>query len=210
MLDYKKIHLLGYSGHAYVVIDVALSNNLKVQSYFDKFQAKANPYCLAYSGSETEVDIKSIIKSDFIFPAVGSNSIRTKLVTFIEGHNLNQTTLMAHSALISTMATVGLSTLIGPKVIVNSMARIGKGCIINSGAIIEHECKIGNFSHIAPGAVLAGNVEIGKNCLIGANTVIKEGIVIADEVVIGAGAVVLKNITEKGTWVGNPAKLLLK
>lgn len=210
MLEHKKIHLLGYSGHAYVVIDIALSNNLIVQSYFDKFQTKNNPYCLAFSGSETKVDIKAIVNSDYIFPAVGSNSLRRKLITFIEEQNLAQTTLPANSAILSPMASVGLSTLIGPKAIVNSMARIGKGCIINSGAIIEHECKIGDFSHIAPGAVLAGNVKIGNNCLIGANSVIKEGIIIADDVVVGAGAVVLKNIKEKGTWVGNPAKLLIK
>ncbi|MBC8766924.1 acetyltransferase [Arenibacter sp. BSSL-BM3] len=206
MLESKKIHILGYSGHAYVVIDIALSNNLIVQSYFDKLQTKINPYDLVYSGSETEVDIKSLIKSDHIFPAVGSNSLRTKLITFIEEHDLNQTTLIALSAYISPLASVGLSTLIGPKVIVNSMASIGTGCIINSGAIIEHECKVEDLSHIAPGCVLAGNVTIGNNSFIGANSVVKNGVKIGKNVIVGAGAVVINNIPDNETWVGNPAK----
>jgi acetyltransferase-like isoleucine patch superfamily enzyme len=33
---------------------------------------------------------------------------------------------------------------------------------------------------------------------------------VCDEVVIGAGAVVTKDITEKGIYAGNPAKLIRK
>lgn len=33
-----------------------------------------------------------------------------------------------------------------------------------------------------------------------------QGIKVAAETVIGAGAVVVKDIEEKGTWVGSPAK----
>lgn len=206
MLESKIIHVLGYSGHAYVVIDVALSNNLLVQSYFDRTQVENNPYNLAYSGSENEVDVRAVIKSDFIFPAVGANGIRKKLVAFIEKHDLNQTTLKAQSASISKLTSIGLSTFIGPKVIINSLGRIGKGCIINSGAILEHECMVGNYCHIAPGAVLTGNVEIGNNSFIGANSVIIQGVSIGSNVVVGAGAVVIDNIPDNEIWVGNPAK----
>ena len=206
MLESKDIHILGYSGHAYVVIDTALSNNLVVKSYFNQSKTSSNPYNLAYSGNENEVDIKSIVKLDYIFPGVGSNRIIEKLVEFIEQNNLKQTKLIATNASVSPFAKIEFSTFIAPLAIVNSMAKIGKGCIINSGAVIEHECKIGDFTHIAPRATLAGNVVVGKHVFIGANAVVKQGVIIGDNVIVGAGAVVINDIPSNETWVGNPAR----
>lgn len=208
MLESKYIYVLGYSGHAYVVLDVALSNDFVINGYFEHNKSKNNPYNIEYLGSEKEVDFKSIVKSAFVFPAIGDNKIRKKVISFIENNHLNQTNLISKSASVSPLASVGLSTLIAPNSTVNSMAKIGKGCIINSGSIVEHECQIGDLSHIAPGATLAGNVTVGKEVFIGGNAVIKQEITIGDNAIIGAGAVVINNIPNNETWVGNPAKKL--
>lgn len=209
MLESKNIYILGYSGHAYVVLDAALSNHYVVKGYFDNSKVENNPYQINYIGEETKVDIKSILKSDYIFPAIGSNSIRKKLIHFIESKHLNQIALIDKSACVSLKAILGKSTLVGPRAIINSMVEIGKGCIINSGTIIEHECKIGDFTHIAPGSVLTGNVTVGKEVFIGANATIIPGVTIGDNAVVGAGAVVIKNIASNETWVGNPARRII-
>ena len=210
MLNDKNIYFLGYSGHAYVAIDVAKAGGFNISGYFDKCKSLKDPYNIQYIGNEQELDVRSIVKEAYVFPAIGSNSIRRKLHILLNDLNINQVVLRHPSAFISISAAIGESSLINPNAVVNSFAIIGRACIINTGSIIEHECEIGDYSHIAPGAVLAGNVQVGKNCFVGANSVIKQGITITDDVIIGAGSVVLKNITEKGTWVGNPAKLLIK
>lgn len=206
MLEFKNIYILGYSGHAFVVIDTALSNNFEIQGYFNLSEISENPYKLPYIGNENDVDVNTIVKSDYIFPATGSNIIRERLVHFIEKKNLKQTLLIAPNASISPLATIGLSTFIGPLAIVNSKAKVGKGCIINSGAVIEHECSIGNYSHVAPKAILTGNVVVGGKTFIGANAVIKQGGIIGNNVIIGAGSVVINNIPDNETWAGNPAR----
>lgn len=206
MLKSKDIFILGYSGHAYVVLDVALANNYQIKGYFDLKAAVHNPYNIHFMGNEEKCDLTNIVKNHLIFPAVGSNIIREKLYSLIESHQLKQTILVDNSASVSSMAKVGSSTLVAPNAVINSMAIIGKACIINTSAIIEHECKIGDFTHIAPGAVLAGNVTIGKRTFIGANAVVKQGITIGNNVVVGSGAVVIKNISDDETWVGNPAR----
>lgn len=209
MLESKNIYILGYSGHAYVVLDVALSKNYILKGYFDNYKVENNVYHIDYLGDETKVDVKSILGSDYIFPAIGSNGIRKKLIHFIESNHLKQVALIDKSACVSLKATIGKSTLVGPKAIINSMVKIGKGCIINSGTIIEHECKIGNFTHIAPGSVLTGNITVGNEVFIGANATIIPGITIGDNVVIGAGTVVVKDIANNETWVGNPARRII-
>lgn len=206
----KTIYFLGYSGHAYVAIELAISKGYYVKGYFDRQENSDNPYNIQYFGNEEIIDLKSFVKDGYVFPAMGSNAIRKRLYSLLKESKIKQLVLAHPTAFISDTAVIGESTLINPKVSINALASIGKACIINTGSIIEHECRVGDYSHIAPGAVLAGNVKIGENCFIGAKSVLKQGVSIADNVIIGAGSVVLKNIEEEGTWVGNPAKQLIK
>ncbi|HET8737398.1 MAG TPA: acetyltransferase [Pricia sp.] len=208
MSKFKNLYILGYSGHAYVVLDVALSNQYRLKGYFDFQKHERNPYHISYLGNENEHDLTKIVKNDVVFPATGSNVVRKKLYGLLKEFNLTQTVLIDKSATVSPRSSIGNSTLVAPKAVINSLSIIGNACIINSGAIVEHECVVDNFSHIAPGAVLTGNVSIGKNVLVGANSVIRPGIKVTDDVIIGAGTVIVRDILEKGVYAGNPAKRL--
>nr|WP_277612690.1 acetyltransferase [Eudoraea chungangensis] len=201
---------MGYSGHAYVVADIALANNYSIKGYFDFQKSLKNPYKIHFLGNENEVDVPKIIADAAVFPAIGSNLIREKVTNFIIKNGLKQIRLFAPSSFISNNAEIESSTVIGPNAVVNSLSTIGLGSIINSGAIVEHECSLGSFSHLAPGAILAGNVKVGKRTFIGANAVVKQGVEIGDNVVIGAGCVVIEDIPSNGTWVGNPARNITK
>ena len=54
-------------------------------------------------------------------------------------------------------------------------------------------------------ATFAG-VMIGNGVIVGYRSLIMMGVNIGDEIVIGANSVVTKNLTEKGIYVGSPAK----
>ena len=55
MLD-KKVILIGYSGHAYVVADIAIENQYNIIGYTEKSRAQNNPFNLNYAGYEREID----------------------------------------------------------------------------------------------------------------------------------------------------------
>lgn len=202
----KRVFLFGYSGHAYVVIESFIAAGYSIAGYFDYQEAPRNPYQIPYFGFEGSVDVPSIVKSDFVFPSVGDNSIRAKLVAFFEKHHLQQCVLIDPSAKVSHTSSIGLSTYVDVNAIVNAQSQIGKGVIINTATVIEHECDVQDFSHIAPAAVLCGNVSVGKSTFISANAVVRNNTSICTDVILGAGSVVVKSIEEKGIWVGNPAK----
>ncbi len=206
----NQLIVLGYSGHAFVVIEVAQSMGIETIGYLDFKQSYNNPYKLLYLGKEVEFNNQEIIQNTIFFPAVGNNEIRKKMLGLLRENSWKETKLLDKSAQISNTAQIGQSTLVCPRVVINSQANIGEGCIINTGAIIEHEVKIGNYSHIAPGAILLGSCHIGDYCQIGAGAIIKQGVRISDNTIVGAGAVVLNNISEGQTWIGNPAKQLIK
>lgn len=208
MSDSKSVFLFGYSGHAYVIIESLLDAGYQVKGYFDFKEAEKNPYGLKYLGYEGEVDVKSIVGDDLVFPSIGDNLIRKKVITLFDKYQLNQFVAVDPSANVSRTAFINPSTYIGKNVMVNAQTKIGKGLILNTGCIIEHECQLSDFVHIAPGAVLCGNVSVGNDSFIGANSVVRQNVEIGEKIVIGAGSVVVSDVKENGVWVGNKLKKL--
>ena len=199
----KKVALIGYSGHAFVIAVTLLEQGFQLEGYYDLEVKQTNPYNLQYLGSDQ--DIK---KSEGLlyFPSIGSNTIRKKISLKILEDNCSTLTIIHRSSIISSHTQLGSGTFVSAGVLLNAFSRIGDGCILNTGCIIEHECTIANFVHIAPGSVLLGNVRVGEGSLIGANAVIKPGVIIGSNATIGAGSVVLRDIPDGETWAGNPAR----
>ena len=150
MLESKSVFLFGYSGHAFVIIESLLDAGYLIEGYFDLKQVKNNPYSLRYLGSENSLNVKSTVGDCLVFPAIGDNFIRQKLLLLFEKLSLKQFIVIDPSANISKSATIGYSTYIGKNVVVNAQSNIGNGVILNTNCIVEHECYIDDLAHIAP------------------------------------------------------------
>lgn len=206
----KKIILLGYSGHAYSIIDAVYSCNNQIIGYCEPKEQQENPFEIKYLGRETQLELDQNKANTFIFPSVGDATLRAKLIEHIEKIQGKQLSIYHQNAHISKYAQIALSVFVSNGATINALAKIGKGTIINTGAIIEHECDIQENCHVGPGATLAGNVKLGKNTFIGANASVIQGISIGSNVTIGAGAVVIHDVPDNATYVGNPARKLEK
>lgn len=200
--------IIGYSGHAYVVLDAAQKAGLQMEAYTEKTKCAENPYNLNYLGFENEDDFEGWNKKYEFVLGIGDNRIREKVTDLIVSKREKLRSVIHPSANIGVQAEIGVGTFVASGVMINPLATIGQAVIINTGAIIEHECEINEFSHVAPGAVLAGKVKVGKRSFIGANAVVKEGIEIGDDVIIGAGTVVLNDVKHGSKVVGNPGRLI--
>lgn len=140
--------------------------------------------------------------SDFYITAIGDNHTR-KTEQFVGAYRWN---VIHPKAVVSDNTSLGNGIFVGAGAMVNAGARIGSGTIVNTGAIVEHDCCVGEWVHLAPGSILCGGVTIGEGTLIGAGAVVKQGVTVCDWSVVGCGAVVVKNITESGVYMGNPAR----
>jgi acetyltransferase-like isoleucine patch superfamily enzyme len=117
---------------------------------------------------------------------------------------------------------IGSDTFVGPFVEIQKNVKIGERCKIQSHTFICELVRIGNDCFIGHGVVFINDLfakggpargdktlwkstDIGDNVSIGSNATILP-VSICNNVVIGAGSVVTKNITQSGTYVGNPAK----
>ncbi|MHB1196525.1 MAG: acetyltransferase [Lutibacter sp.] len=204
----RKVILVGYSGHGYVIAETALENGLEIIGYTDKEKVESDPYNLSYLGIEKNDDFIGWQKEVSFILGIGDNRLRQKIAHLIESKGKSIDTLIHSTASISKTSTIGNGTFINKNVTVNALAIIGKNVILNTGCIVEHECVLADAVHIAPGAVLAGNVTIGERTFVGANAVLKQGIIVGKDVVIGAGAVVITDIPDGKIVVGNPGKII--
>jgi sugar O-acyltransferase (sialic acid O-acetyltransferase NeuD family) len=204
----KPVAIIGYSGHAYVIIDIFLNAGRLVTSYCDQEEKFSNPYHLTYLGKESEV-IDKLKKFDY-FPCVGHNGIREKIITQMDQFLGKPINAIHPSAVISASVKMGDGVMIAANATLNPMVEIGRGVICNTSSSIDHECIIEDFVHIAPNAVLCGNVKVGRGSFVGANAVIRQGITIGSNVTIGAGTVVVKDIPDGATVIGNPGRKLVK
>ncbi|WP_291285063.1 acetyltransferase [Flavobacterium sp.] len=205
----KSVIIVGYSGHAYVLIETVLENGLNVIGYSDKEEVDHNPYSLEYLGFEKDKNFAGWGNhvTSFVI-GLGDNRMRQNIAILIESKGKVIETVIHHTAHVSKNVSIGNGTFINKNVSVNALASIGKHVILNTGCIVEHECILNDAVHIGPGAVLAGNVKVGERTFVGANSVIKQGITIGKDVIIGAGAVIITDIPDGKKVIGNPGRII--
>ena len=177
------ITIHGAGRHGHVVACAALANGWMVHYTDQKY------------GTHPDGSLPYIV-------AIGDNRLRKSF----DGSNM--VSVIHPSAYVDPSASLAGGVFVGPQAVVHISAKLGRGVIVNSGAIVEHDCVLNGWSHLSPGAVLCGDIEVGEGCWIGANAVVKQGLTIAPWTIVGCGAVVVKDITEPGTYVGNPAHRL--
>jgi len=101
---------------------------------------------------------------------------------------------------------IGEKTKIQSHSFICELVSIGHHCFVGHGVMFINDV----FSEGAPAAgdkTKWKATRIGNHVSIGSNATLLP-VSICDHVVIGAGAVVTKDITEPGTYAGNPARLM--
>ena len=202
---HKKLIIIGASGHGKVVADIAerLHRYEKIVFLDDD---DGLDQCMGYQIIGKSDRVKEYLDVADFFVAIGNAKIRKKIMEQLQEQNASIATLIHPVAIIGSHVTIGKGTVVMAGAVINSDTQIGNGCIINTCASVDHDCQIGDYVHVAVGAHVCGTVEVGENTWIGAGATIRNNVSICADCIIGAGAVVIKDITEKGTYVGVPAR----
>ena len=116
--------------------------------------------------------------------------------------------------------TLQNDVFVGPFVEIQNDVTIGERSRIQSHSFVCSNTEIGADCFIGHGVMFTNDkfvdrklskdflpTKLGNKVYVGSNSTIMP-VTICDDVVIGAGSVVTKDITESGTYVGNPARKL--
>ncbi len=195
------VTLYGASGHSKVIIDILKCNLVTIAAIIDD-NPKTNTILGLPVVKNTEMDFSNV---ESMIISIGNNKVRQRISKNLQ---VNYTTAIHPTAILSKEITIGKGTVIMAGAIINPDAIIGNHCIINTGAVIEHDCHIADFAHISPRVSLAGNVQVGEGAHIGIGATVIQGIKIGKWTTIGAGAVIIKDIPDYAVVVGNPGRII--
>ena len=192
-----KLALFGYGGHAK---EVAAQIGRDVTFFVD--DEYVNEVTKPISEFDPSEYVMMVAVSDCVDRSVIVNKLpkETEYFTFI-----HPTTLILDDEII-----IGEGSFIGANSILTTNIQIGNHAILNRGNHIGHDCIIGNYFSAMPGSIVSGNVHIGNGVYLGTNSSVIEKKYILHDIVIGANSVVIRDITERGTYVGVPAKKIEK
>lgn len=176
-------------------------------------------------------EISAFLESDDIWKARNIHDIAVKPLSYFNVKLHKAIIAVADSRarkkiVLQLPSDTEFQTLIHPNVVMSDNVRIGAGSIICAGSIltcditigkhahlnltstIGHDCVIGDYFTTGPAVNISGNCTIGECVNVGTNSAVREKIKIVDNVIIGMGGIVVKNISQPGIYVGNPAKIL--
>ena len=92
----KNLVIIGYSGHSYGCVEVAIKQGFSILGYHDVLENVSNPYHLKYLGHEDNID-----SNNKVFIALGDNSIRRKIYEKLRSNNISLNTTLMHKSRIS-------------------------------------------------------------------------------------------------------------
>ena len=144
----------------------------------------------------------------FFVCAVGASRTREKIINNMKNVNpsIKFGTVIDPSVEMSDLVTIGEGTIICAHTIITVNISIGNHVIINLDCTIGHDAIIKDFVTLYPSVNVSGITNIGHAVELGTGMQIIQGKSIGDYSIVGAGAVVVKDIPEKCTAVGSPAK----
>ena len=209
----KRLILIGGGGHCKSVIDVIeQGDEFKIEGVIDSDSTIIDVLGYPVLGGDRLIPTL-VNKNTYFLITVGqikSFSIRFKIASLLNKYNAQLATIISPLAYVSRHAQINQGTVIMHRAFVNAASEVGKHCIINSFVNIEHDVRIEDYCHISTCAVVNGGVTIKHGTFIGSNATIINNIVIAESVIVGAATSISKDITQKGVYVGVPAKRISK
>lgn len=148
-------------------------------------------------------------KEIWVICAVGSAKVRKSIIEKLQVNpNIRFATVIDPSVILSDRIKIGVGTIICAGTILTVDINVGNHVIINLDCTLGHDDVIEDFVTIYPSVNVSGNVLVETCAELGTGMQIIQGKKIGKESILGAGAVVVKDIPEKCTAVGSPARVI--
>lgn len=207
----SKIYIYGASGFGREVIDLVRD----IRSY-SELECSENIVLIDDNPNLLNVSGLSLIPShDFnpemgeVVVAIADPNIRRSIVDKLPEETV-YATLIHPSAQIGRNTKISKGSIICAGVIVTCNIEIGIHSHLNLGTTVGHDCNIGDYFTTAPHVNISGSCSIKDNVYFGTKAATKQGVNIVSDVIVGLGANVLKSLIEPGTYVGTPAKMIVR
>lgn len=205
----KTLAILGAGHLGQQIAHFAIADkHYKKVVFFDDFSKEKNVDGYSILG-DAEAIIAEFRKNSFdeLIIGIGYHHLEARKRLFQKLENdIPFGTILHTSAWVDPSAVIEKGCVIYPRCCIDSNALIAENTILNLSCTIAHDSCVGAHSFLGPSVSIAGFSNVGERCFLGINTTLTDTISICPGTFTGAAAVLIKDITESGLYVGNPAK----
>lgn len=154
--------------------------------------------------------LADVLRETWVICAVGCTKARKKLVEKVNQYEkVRFATLVDTGVVCSKRVSVGEGSIICAGTVLTVDISIGNHVIINLDCTVGHDVRIEDYVTLYPSVNVSGGAVIGECVELGTGMQVLQGKRICEGSVVGAGAVVVKDVEEKGTYVGVPVKKMV-
>lgn len=178
----------------------------QIAGYLDDNPASLDGYPSDFSVVGAIADFRFGTR-DVALVAIASPAAKKKVFELLRGR-VELLTFISPYALVGKFTRIGTGCIIGPRVVIGPNVLIGDAAFVNSGSMIGHDVTVGDFCSFMANNNIAGHCRIGEGTYCASSVTVIPGRTICDGAFIGAGSLVLRDIKERRTVFGNPAKYL--
>ncbi|WNV89194.1 acetyltransferase [Umezawaea sp. Da 62-37] len=119
-------------------------------------------------------------------------------------------TLVHPAASVARGTEIGAGAILLAGVVVTAPQRIGRMVVAMPQVLLTHDDEVGEGVTMAGRVALAGGVTVGRCAYLGAGSLVRENLAVGELSLLGMGSVLLEDLPAGETWVGSPARRLVR
>lgn len=160
----------------------------------------------AYLGTIDEFLGQSDGSAIFFVVGVGSPTARQSIVRKIDGVGLPAATLVHPAATVGSSVTLGAGTVVCAGARLTTNIVMGRHGHVNPNVTIGHDTVLQDFVSLNPASSVSGDCLVQEGVLVGVGAVILNQLRVGAYAIVGAGACVVRNVADRATVKGVPAR----
>lgn len=144
-------------------------------------------------------------KEDLVILAIAKISVKSGWYNKLK-NRVTFYSFISQDAMIGPNVEIGEGAIICPGVKLGDNLKMGKMVSVNVNSVLGHDAQIGDFCSIMPTVDIGGGAILGDNIFAATKSTVAPRLEICDDAYLGVGSIHIKNVTESGTYFGNPAR----
>ncbi|KIQ67133.1 acyltransferase [Kitasatospora griseola] len=137
---------------------------------------------------------------------IADPAVRARLAELLDAAGGRPATLVHPRAIVAPETELAAGCLVMGGAHVSSSVTLGPHSQVHYNATVGHDTRFGARVTVYPGANVSGAVLLHDDATVGSGAVVLQGRTVGPAAFVGAGAVVTRDVAERTTVVGCPAR----